>query len=130
MNCRACQFLPQAAGTGVHELLSSVPGAQQAGAATTILDNNKGRTPLSQPQVPSPSHRTHPSGATTRGTPDHAGTHREGGLGDLRAVVGDAPAEAARETPAVRLLLAAHHGLHGVAAHTDGPLWGRQGVGA
>lgn len=58
------------------------------------------------------------------------GTHRECGLGDFRAVVGDAPAEAAGEAPAVRLLLAAHHGFHGVAAHANGPLWGQQVTGA
>lgn len=49
-------------------------------------------------------------------------THREGGLGDLHAVVDNAPAEAAREVPAMQLPLATHHGLHGMAAHTDGPL--------
>lgn len=48
--------------------------------------------------------------------------HREGGLGHLAAVVRDAPAEAARDAAAVVLLLAAHHRLHGVAAHPDGSL--------
>jgi len=48
--------------------------------------------------------------------------HREGGLGHLSAVVRDAPAEAARDAAAVVLLLAAHHRLHGVAAHPDGSL--------
>lgn len=48
--------------------------------------------------------------------------HREGGLGHLAAVVRDAPAEAARDATAVVLLLAAHHRLHGVAAHPDGSL--------
>ena len=40
--------------------------------------------------------------------------------------MGDAPAEAAGDAPTMLLLLAAHHGLHGVAAHTDGPLRGEQ----
>lgn len=40
--------------------------------------------------------------------------------------MGDAPAEAAGDAPAMLLLLAAHHGLHGVAAHADGPLPGEQ----
>lgn len=62
--------------------------------------------------------------------PRALGSHREGSLGDLHAVVGDAPAEAAGNAPAVLLLLAAHHGLHGVAAHADGPLWGEQATGA
>lgn len=55
-----------------------------------------------------------------RGTRGHA--HREGGLGHLAAVVCDAPAEAAWDASAVVLLLAAHHRLHGVAAHPDGSL--------
>lgn len=62
--------------------------------------------------------------------PRACGSHREGSLGDLHAVMGDAPAEAAGDAPAMLLLLAAHHGLHGVAAHTDGPLWGEQVTGA
>lgn len=59
-------------------------------------------------------------GTEDRGTCGH--THREGGLGHLAAVVRDAPAEAAGDAAAVVLLLAAHHGLHGVAAHADGSL--------
>lgn len=51
--------------------------------------------------------------------------HREGGLGHLAAVVRDAPTQAARDATAVVLLLAAHHRLHGVAAHSDGSLWPR-----
>lgn len=51
--------------------------------------------------------------------------HREGGLGHLAAVVRDAPTQAARDATAVVLLLAAHHRLHGVAAHPDGSLWPR-----
>lgn len=53
-------------------------------------------------------------------TEGHA--HREGGLGHLTTVVSDAPAEAAWDASAMVLLLAAHHRLHGVAAHTDGSL--------
>lgn len=49
-------------------------------------------------------------------------THREGGFGDLHAVVDNTPAEAARNAPTMQLLLAPHHGLHGVAAHSDGSL--------
>lgn len=60
----------------------------------------------------------------TASCPRACSTHREGSLGDLHAVVRDAPTEAARDASAVLLLLAAHHGLHGVATHTDGPLWG------
>jgi hypothetical protein len=48
--------------------------------------------------------------------------HREGGLGDLHAVVDDAPAEAARNAPTMQFPLAANHGLHRMTAHTDGPL--------
>lgn len=40
--------------------------------------------------------------------------------------MGDAPAEAAGDAPTMLLLLAAHHGLHGVAAHADRPLRGEQ----
>lgn len=53
-------------------------------------------------------------------TEGHA--HREGGLGHLTAVVSNAPAEAAGDASDMVLLLAAHHRLHGVAAHTDGSL--------
>lgn len=57
-------------------------------------------------------------------------THRKGGLGDLRAVVRDASAEAAGEATTVRLLLAAYHGLHGVTAYANGPLCGQKVTGA
>lgn len=72
-------------------------------------------------------HTPHPQ---AQGTPLTVGTHRKGGLGDLRAVVGDASTEAAREATTMRLLLAAHHGLHGVTAYANGPLWGHQVTGA
>ena len=54
--------------------------------------------------------------------------HREGGLGHLAAVVCDAPTQTARDAAAMLLPLAAHHRLHGVAAHADGSLW-PQGTG-
>lgn len=62
-------------------------------------------------------------GQWDRGSCGH--THREGGLGHLAAVVCNAPTEAAWDAAAVVLLLAAHHRLHGVAAHPDGSLWQR-----